>query len=58
MEEIKFELICPDCKGSIKRQYGLPGIVYICPKCGKELVKCLDRLVPKDEFHSIRESWQ
>ena len=55
---MNIELVCPDCKESIKRQYGLPGLVYICPKCGKEFVKCVDRLVLKDEFCKIRDDWQ
>lgn len=48
---------CPDCKVEIKRNYGLPGIVGQCPKCGEEYVKLLDRLVLRKEFHKTVDEW-
>jgi Zn-finger nucleic acid-binding protein len=42
---------CPDCNTEIQRQYGLPGVVSTCPKCGKRWIKCLDRLISEHDFH-------
>lgn len=43
---------CPECKIELPKNYGLMGLVYRCPKCDKEWVKCLDKLVGRDEFHA------
>jgi hypothetical protein len=45
------ESTCPNCGAELKREYGISGVVLIC-KCGKEWIKCLDRLMSRDEFHA------
>lgn len=44
-------IICPDCGTEIKRKYGISALVYECPKCGKEWIKCIGKLMSRDEFH-------
>lgn len=52
------ELYCPDDGTKLEREYGISGVLSICPKCGKEWVKCLGKLVSRDEFHNIVEAWK
>lgn len=45
------DLVCPDCNTEIERKYGISAVAYECPKCHKEWIKCLDKLMSRDEFH-------
>jgi hypothetical protein len=45
---------CPDCKTELDRKLGLPAVVLTCAKCNRDWVKCIDILVPKEEFHDRR----
>lgn len=45
------DLICPDDNTPLKREYGISGVVLTCPKCKKEYIKCLDRLMSREEFY-------
>lgn len=51
------DLVCPECKTRLDRKLGLPGIVCVCPKCSKEWIKCVDRLVSRQEFHAEADRW-
>lgn len=49
---------CVNCGTNLERQYGLPGVVCTCPKCGKRWVKCLGKLVNEEELHQRAEKEQ
>ncbi len=45
---------CPVCGIELERNYGLMGIIGKCPKCGREWVRCLGKLVSRKEFfHTV-----
>ena len=52
------ELTCPDCGTELKREYGISAVLVKCPKCGKEWVKCLGKLMSREEFHQRVEAEQ
>lgn len=48
---------CPNCAVELKRDYGIPAEKYFCPKCLKEWILCLGRLISREEFHSTADQW-
>jgi Zn-finger nucleic acid-binding protein len=45
--------ICPDCQTKLRRKYNISGVLYECPKCGKEWVwsSTLRKLLTRKEFY-------
>jgi Zn-finger nucleic acid-binding protein len=56
MEIEKFS--CPECNVELKRDYGISGVVVHCPKCNKNYIKCLGKLMNMEEFHQRVEKEQ
>ncbi len=48
---------CPKCRVKLERNYGLAGVVGICPECKEEYVKLFDRLILKKDFHKEVDAW-
>lgn len=50
------QLLCPICEVELKQNYGLMGLIRECPKCKREWIKCLGKLVTRGEFHERAEA--